>query len=232
MWLQLAHVSEKGQDWPSNSSLAARTSSQGVSLSHTHTLRLPPSGARRGRGRPAAARVERRQRRKPLVLASTQSLLDSLLGDRPPERALSLPLSLPPPLFLLLPPPGAGHGRGRPAASRKPWQRGGSGGSRWCSPPRRRSSIRSRGTARRRRRKSRYASGPVSSASRLGAAPSSGHRWPPPPSFSPAGAVASVGSMRAWLRAEEDVRRKEAVTKWIQHSLEGGGVRMRRHGSF
>jgi hypothetical protein len=28
--------------------------------------------------------VERRQRRKPLVLASTQSLLDSLPGDRPP----------------------------------------------------------------------------------------------------------------------------------------------------
>ncbi|RLM73589.1 peroxisome biogenesis protein 6 [Panicum miliaceum] len=28
--------------------------------------------------------VERRQRRKPLVLASTQALLDSLPGDRPP----------------------------------------------------------------------------------------------------------------------------------------------------
>ena len=32
----------------------------------------------------AAAMVEMRQRRKPLVLASTQALLDSLPGDRPP----------------------------------------------------------------------------------------------------------------------------------------------------
>lgn len=49
----------------------------------------------------------------------------------------------------------------------RPWWRGGRGGSRWCSRPRRRSSTRSRGSAagRPRRRRSRCASGPASSAS-------------------------------------------------------------------
>jgi hypothetical protein len=85
-------------------------------------------------------------------------------------------------LSFLLPPPGARRGRSRPATARQPWWRGGSGGSRWCSPPRRRSSTRCRGTARLRRRRSRCASAPASSASPPGAAPSSGSSHPSSPS--------------------------------------------------
>ena len=83
---------------------------------------------------------------------------------------------------LPLPAPGAAAAGQQAAAARQPWWRGGIGGSRWCSPPRRRCSTRSRGTARRRRRRSRCASGPASSASRPGAAPSSGSSHPSSPS--------------------------------------------------
>jgi hypothetical protein len=167
------------------------------------------------------------------VLASTQSLLDSLLGDRPPERALSLSLYLSPHLCL-----SCFHHRA-PVTAAAGQQHPGSHG--------REAAAEEAVGARLHAGAPRFApEGPPASAAAIAGTPLGrcpplpvwgrrrvrGHRWPPPPSFSPAGAVASVGSMRAWLRAEEDVRRKEAVTKWIQHSLEGGGVRIRRHGSF